>query len=214
MNSNKIVSVFGASGRVGKEVVKLALLQGFKVKAHCRISSNCGYKHDNLTVIKGDITNYDLVKEVVKESDCVIITVGHKSPFTDIFCRESAGLIIKAMKELNLLRLVCLTGAMIGNSDENLTFPFRTMKKIVVKKYKSSFEDRAGQEEEVINSGLDWTLVKPPRLVENGERKIFIYSETLKMGLASSIGFDDLAEFIVEQIASKDYLHKSVYVKY
>lgn len=214
MNSNKIVSVFGASGRVGKEVVKLALLQGFKVKAHCRIDSNCGYKHDNLTVIKGEITNYGLVKEVVKDSDCVIISLGHRAPYKDIFCKDAADLIVKAMKEQNRTRLVCLSGALIGEKDENLTFPFKMMKKIIVKKYASSFIDRAGQEKSVMNSDLYWTLVKPPRLVENGERKIFIYSETLKMGLLSSIGFDDLAEFIVEQITSKDYLHKSVYVKY
>ena len=76
-------------------------------------------------------------------------------------------------------------------------------------------KNRAGQEEVVRKSSLIWTLVKPPRLIENGERKIFIYSETLKMGLTSSIGFDDLAEFLVEQIVSKDYLHiKFVYVKY
>jgi putative NADH-flavin reductase len=214
MNSNKIVSVFGASGRVGKEVVKLALLQGFKVKAHCRTNSKCELKHENLTVIKGEITNYDLVKEVVKESECVIIALGHRAPYKDIFCKEATDLIIKAMKELNRERLVCLSGAMIGKNEDNLTVPFRTMKNVIVKKYRTSFEDRAGQEESVLNSALAWTIVKPPRLVENGERRIFIYSETLKMGLSSSIGFDDLAEFLVEQIASKDYLHKSVYVKY
>lgn len=214
MNSNKIVSVFGASGRVGKEVVKLALLQGFKVKAHCRISSDCGYKHDNLTVIKGEISNYDLVKEVIKGSECVIITLGQRPPYKDQICKDATSLITKAMKELNTPRLICLTGAMIGNCDENLTLPFRTMKRIAAKKYSENFDDRAGQEEVVINSSLNWTIVKPPRLVENGERKIFIYSESLKMGLASTIGFDDLAEFLVEQITSKDYLHKSVYVKY
>ena len=61
MNSIKTISVFGASGRVGREVVKLALLQGFKVNAHCRPSAKCDLKHENLTVIKGDITNFELV---------------------------------------------------------------------------------------------------------------------------------------------------------
>ena len=214
MSRIKTVSIFGASGRVGREAVKLALLQGYKVKAHCRPNAKCDLKHDNLTVLKGEISNYELVKDVVAGSDCVLITLGHRKPFKDIFCSDATGLIKKAMEETGVNRVVCLTGAMIGDSDSNLTVPFRMMKKFMAGRLKDQFEDRAGQEEEIKKSGLEWTIVKPPRLIENGERKIFIYSETLKMGLASSIGFDDLAEFLVEQIASKDYLQKSVYVKY
>jgi putative NADH-flavin reductase len=214
MDSIKTVSVFGASGRVGKEVVKLALLHGYKVKAHCRPGAKCSLKHDNLSVFKGDIFNYELIKDVVEGSECVIITLGHRKPYKDIFCEDSTGLIIKAMEETGASRLVCLTGAMIGDVEDNLTFPFKLLKKVMVKRLTPIFSDRAGQENAVRRSGLQWTLVKPPRLIENGERKIFIYSETLKMGISSSIGFDDLAEFLVEQIASKDYLHKAVYVKY
>jgi putative NADH-flavin reductase len=214
MESIKTVSVFGASGRVGKEVVKLALLQGFNVKAHCRPGAKCSLKHDNLTVYKGDLKNFELIKDIVKESDCVVITLGQRAPYKDIFCKEFTDNIIKAMEETGAKRLVCLTGAMIGDSEENLTVPFKFLKKFLIAKRSAIFDDRAGQENLVRRSSLDWTIVKPPRLIENGERRIFIYSETLKMGLASSIGFDDLAEFLVEQIASKDYLHKAVYVKY
>lgn len=214
MKKSKTIGVFGASGRVGRETVKLALLQGHKVKAHCRHGAECDIKHDDLSVFKGEITDYELIKDVVKESDCIIITLGQRKPYKDIFCEDSTKLILKAMEETGVKRIVCLTGAMIGDSDANLTVPFKMMKRIVSKRNLPIFEDRAGQENLVRKSELDWTLVKPPRLIENGERKIFIYSESLKMGLSSSIGFDDLAEFLVEQIDSKDYLHKAVYVKY
>ena len=214
MNAIKTVSVFGASGRVGKEVVKLSLLQGFKVKAHCRLNSKCEIKHENLSIFKGEISDYNLIRDVIEGSDCVIITLGQRAPYKDIFCGKSTGMIVKAMEETGIKRLICLTGAMIGESEKNLTFPFKMMKKMMTRKRPEVFDDRAGQEVAVIQSPLDWTLVKPPRLIENGERKIFIYSETLKMGLSSSIGFDDLAEFLVEQITSKDYLQKAVYVKY
>jgi len=214
MDDCKVVSIFGASGRVGKEAVKLALLQGYKVKAHCRPKANCDLKHENLSVFKGEITNYELIKDIVNESSCVIIVLGQRKPYTDIFCKTASEMIVKAMKECGARRLVCLTGAMIGDSDANLTFPFKMLKRLMNRRNPALFNDRAGQEDTIKGSDTDWTLVKPPRLVENGERKIFIYSETLKMGLSSSIGFDDLAEFLVEQIKSKDYLHKSVYVKY
>lgn len=214
MSRTKTVSIFGASGRVGKEAVKLALLQGYKVKAHCRLHSKCDLKHDYLTVLKGEITNYELVKDIVAGSDTVLITLGQRKPYKDIFCSEATSLITKAMEETGVKRVVLLTGAMIGESDANLTVPFRMLKKVMNRRLPEIFKDRAGQEEEVKKDSLEWTIVKPPRLIENGERRIFIYSETLKMGLASSIGFDDLAEFLVEQIASKDYLQKSVYVKY
>jgi putative NADH-flavin reductase len=214
MKRSKTVGIFGASGRVGKEAVKLALLQGHKVKAHCRPGAKCDLKHDSLSVFKGEITDYSLIKDVVHNCDCIVIAVGQRKPYKDIFCEEVTKMVIKAMEETGVKRLVCLTGAMIGDSYINLTVPFRMLKKIVMKKQLPVFSDRAGQEEAVRKSGLDWTIVKPPRLVDNGERKIFIYSETLKMGLSSSIGFDDLAEFLVEQIDSKDYLHKAVYVKY
>lgn len=214
MSKVKTISIFGASGRVGKETVKLALLQGYKVKAHCRPNSKCNLKHDNLSVFMGELTNYELIKDVVTGSDCVIAAFGQRKPYKDIFCAETTGLIRKAMDETGVKRIVCLTGAMIGESDPNLTVPFRMFKKFMSGRLPDVFKDRAGQEEILKDSTLEWTLVKPPRLIENGERKIFIYSETLKMGMASSMGFDDLAEFLVEQIESKDYLQKSVYVKY
>ena len=211
---SKTVCVFGAGGRVGKEVVKLALLQGFKVKAQCRPNSNCSFKHENLTVLKGDLLNYEFVQGVVRDCDCAIITFGQRPPYKDIFCEEATANITRALKELNIPRLICLTGAIAGESDKNLTVPFKIFRKALARKYKDVFNDRIKQESIVKESSLQWTIVKPPRLVENGERRIFIYSESLKMGLGSSIGFDDLAEFLVEQINSKDYFHKSVYVKY
>jgi uncharacterized protein YbjT (DUF2867 family) len=73
--------------------------------------------------------------------------------------------------------------------------------------------DGAEQEAIVMASGLDWTLVKPPRLT-SGPRTTTVHADaTLPVGALSSIGRRDLAEFILRAAAHDRFVGQRVYVR-
>src|SRR3989344_3082577 len=99
----KTIAVFGASGQTGQAVIKEAQAKKIKIIPVNRLGT--------LTV----------------HADAVGIVFGPRPPFTDIFCAETTKNIIKTMKRLKINRLICQTGAMIGDYRQNRSFWFQLM---------------------------------------------------------------------------------------
>jgi len=59
------ITIFGASGGIGKFVVKHALDKGYCVTAYVRNVSKLKIFHENLTVITGELTNYKCIKKAI-----------------------------------------------------------------------------------------------------------------------------------------------------
>ena len=74
MKSNIIV--FGASGKTGILIVYQALNQGHQVTAFARQPSKVTIEHKNLRIIRGDVLDYDKVKEAVQGHDVVLCALG------------------------------------------------------------------------------------------------------------------------------------------
>ncbi|WP_256217700.1 NAD(P)H-binding protein [Paenibacillus sp. OV219] len=56
-------TIFGASGAIGRIVLKHALQNGNRVTAYVRRAGSIDQLHDNLTVIVGELTNPDFSRE-------------------------------------------------------------------------------------------------------------------------------------------------------
>jgi uncharacterized protein YbjT (DUF2867 family) len=60
------VIVFGASGGVGREVVRQALEKGYRVTAYVRDRSRLPVQHDNLAVAEGDGLDQNAVMRAIR----------------------------------------------------------------------------------------------------------------------------------------------------
>src|SRR3989338_7386616 len=108
------VVVFGATGRVGKEVVEECLRRGYEVVAFSRKPILQPQK--NLFIIYGDAVNPNAVDKAIQDSDAVIIALGVKpSEKRDIISAATAN-IISAMLHYKVKRLVCLSAYGVGES--------------------------------------------------------------------------------------------------
>ena len=77
MTENKCIAVFGATGRVGREFVKMALDSGYSLRVLVRKRSSFELNNDNrVEVIEGDATNAEDVAAVVAGSDVVVSVLG------------------------------------------------------------------------------------------------------------------------------------------
>src|SRR5205823_6693415 len=68
--------IFGATGGTGRELVEQALQNGHTVTAFARNPSNVRTTHPNLRVVKGDISNYELVEAALRGQDAALSALG------------------------------------------------------------------------------------------------------------------------------------------
>lgn len=138
---------------------------------------------------------------------------GPRPPYNDIFCAEATRIIIAAMRKCGVDRLVCQTGAMIGTYPRNRTGPFRLMTGIFNRRAPALAVDRAEQERLVMESGLRWTIVKPPRLMITAATGDCEAGPGVRVGLLSSVSRGDVADFIVKEILSHAHVGEAVFIR-
>ena len=117
------------------------------------------------------------------------------------------------MKSAGIRRLVCLTGAMVGDLPRNVSIPMRLLATLYRNQVPRLAADAAEQERLVMESGMDWTLAKPPRLTDGPATGRVRAGTTLRVGLLSRISRRDLASFLLGEIADPHHVRQRVYVR-
>ena len=209
----KNITIFGGSSNTGKVLIQHAIERGVKVKALVRYPASLENYLEKAEIVEGSILNSDDVDKSVKNSHAVICLFGQRPPYKDIFCEEATKIIIASMKKNIIERLVCQTGGMIGNYPENRTVFFRKMTSIFNERLLSVAMDRALQEKQIFNSGLNWTIVKPPRLDNKKAKRKIVAGPDIRLGSLSSITLDDLAEFLLDVTISDKFINNHVFVR-
>ena len=69
------IVIYGASGEVGSHVVREALDRGHRVTAVSRNPQKVEMRHDNLSIVKGDLLDLSSITETVTGQDVVILSV-------------------------------------------------------------------------------------------------------------------------------------------
>jgi putative NADH-flavin reductase len=212
MSAIPTIAVFGASGGTGRALIARAADLGWPVRTLVRATGAPIAMTGRLDLRKGDLPSLEDVSLVVMGADAVCCVFGPRPPATDIVCADATRMIVEAMKRLGVRRLICQTGAMIGAYPENRSAPLEWMAGSFERRRPAVAADRAEQERVVRESGLDWTLVKPPRLTDGPAKQHVRIGPELRVGLLSRISRSDLAAVILAEIGSPSYVRKAVFV--
>ena len=208
-----IISVFGASGRSGRAFIAAASAAGFALRLHYR-SAPEDEAPPLATVVVGALTDPTAVREVLRGAGAVVILFGPRPKARHVFAAKATKAIIDGMQALGQTRLLCLTGAMVGDSAGNLSIPMRTLE-FAIRRIgdDEQADDRSAQERVVRASKLQWTLVKPPRLTDSSDVTGVRAAKDLAVGLRSRMSRATLAKFLLTEIADPQYLQQAVYVE-
>jgi putative NADH-flavin reductase len=200
--------IFGATGFSGQAILKLALSKGYQVTVLVRNKSTITIKHDNLTVIQGKVLDRNDVKKALEHQDAVIqcLGVGGKGngkPTT--FISEANKIIVDEMEKQKVSRLIAMSNVGAGNS---LSFqPWYFAKFILpyfMKWLKVIIDDKNRMEPTIMNSELEWTIVRCPNIVDKTP-KGNVHASLDGKGLKLSITLGDMAEFIIHQLTDSTY---------
>ena len=70
------ITIFGATGGTGKQLVEQALAVGYQVVAYVRNPSKLNTRHENLTIVQGELADQAIIERAVSAADAVISVLG------------------------------------------------------------------------------------------------------------------------------------------
>lgn len=159
--------VFGASGPVGRAVVRLALEKQHEVTAVTRRPDAFGLAAPLLRVVAGDVGDPAQVEEAVRGVDAVISAVG-VDPSRAVVTTYSVGTrnMLEAMRRHGVRRIVAVSSKNLADSSgagEPVGFRL-VVGPLLHRVNKTLYADMRRMEVLLRDSDRDWTVVRPAGL--------------------------------------------------
>jgi putative NADH-flavin reductase len=194
------ITVFGATGGTGRQIVQQALDAGHEVVAPVRNPDRLTVRHERLEVLVGDVLDPPSLAGAVDGADAVISTIGGRSKAERVAGLQGPGTrnIIAAMQAAGIRRLLVVSAAPLADGDPDDTLPFRlVLKPLISRILRTAYADMASMEHAVRDSGLEWTIVRPPQLTNKPRTGSYrtALDRTVRRGYRISRG--DLAELLL-----------------
>ncbi|MEK7774751.1 MAG: SDR family oxidoreductase [Candidatus Zixiibacteriota bacterium] len=204
------ILVIGATGGTGNALVAEALERGHEVTAFVRNPSSFTMKHHGLTVVQGNVLDGISLESAMKGHSAVVCALGHKQWFwpTSILS-EGTSNIIAAMEKSGVHRFVCETSLGIGNSWGRMGLYYSLfVGNFILPFY---FYDKVRQERIIRASSLEWVIVRPGQLTNGKKRGTYRHGDKIGNYLWTvCISRKDVADFMINQISSDQYLRQTV----
>jgi putative NADH-flavin reductase len=206
------LTVFGASGGTGQHLVRQALDAGHHVTAVARNPGRLE-RHERLEAVVADVMDPAAIELAVTGRDAVVSALGHRPGDDTPICSAGARSISTAMHATGTHRLVVITasGHVVDAGDGPFT---RALVKPMLRRFlRTGFVDFAQTDDLVRDSGLDWTIMRPPRLT-NGRRRPYRTAVDVNVRGGIMISRADLADAILAALADQKTVGHTVALGY
>jgi len=209
------IAIFGASGGTGLRLTKASLAAGYDVTVLARTPETFPLR-DQVTVVQGDVRDGEAVRRTLAGADVVLSALGARSPFQkDDTLERGIPMIVAAMREAGVRRIIALGSsgakedALKKQSPLRRWIAGRIVAGIILKR---AVEAQQAQWKTLSESGLDFTMPMPPMLQNRRGRGVYrVEGDALPRG-AIQMSRDDVADFMMKQIGSREWIGKGVYI--
>ena len=210
--TNTTIALFGATGRTGRLVLAQALADGHTVRALARRPEVITEASDRLTIVTGDVLDTAAVEQTVRGTDAVLSVFGHVKGSPPTVQTDGTRNIVEAMKREQITRIVSLSGGGLpaeehdrpGVADRAIRLLLKVLSPQVL-------DDAKGHLEVLKDSGLDWTVVRGPRLTDapaTGSYRV----GWVGVNASTQISRGDLARFILTQLEDRQFVRELPFV--
>ena len=209
--------ILGATGRTGAELVEQGLARGHAVTAFVRSPRKIALEHERLTVIEGDPLDAGQLRAALPGHDIVLFALGPgpaadhprlSLPFTNgssplTVSGDSARSTVRAMQETGVHRLIVVSVAFL--------FPDFLLGRIFGSLFFRDVVRDAREVERVVGeSGLEWTIVRPPQLTPGARTGQYRVKDGHRPPRGFSLSRADLAHFMLREAEHPQHLRKIV----
>lgn len=206
------IALFGGTGKTGRRVLERALAAGHDVRALVRDPARIALASDRLTVITGDVLDPASVEETVAGSDAVLAVFGQVKGSPRTLQTDGTRLIVEAMRTHAVRRIVTLSGGGLRAEGFDQPKPVDKVIRLLLKALSGHVLEDAEHHLAVLQeSGLDWTVVRGPRLTENPGKGTYRVG-WVGVNASTQISRDDLADFILTQVDDRSFVGQLPFV--
>jgi putative NADH-flavin reductase len=195
----------GATGKTGREVLDVALARGHHVTAFVRSPHKIARAQPELVVRQGDPLDVKTLATAVAGHDAVLSTLGlppREALRPSNFMTESAATTVAAMRTASVDRL-CILSAAVLFPGSGLAYAFFSWL------LKHHARDLGAMETVVKASDIEWTIARPPRLVQAEDARYLERRDALPEG-SSTASFRAVATFMVDAVERRDHIREVV----
>jgi putative NADH-flavin reductase len=207
-----IVTVFGANGDSGKEIVKSLVHNGHIVVAAVRRIETMS-SSDSVKVVKYDFADESSVKSAMEGSDAVILAIGSgklraaRDPTT--LYSDATRAIRKAMRDCGIQRLIVLSSSGVDEEYQHLPWVYSN----IIRRYiMNTYIDMARMETILEESqDLDWTSVRLTYLLEGKSQPDLVVSDcgfSDRKRVSGKIQFVDVGKFVAKEVEENKWTKK------
>ena len=204
------IVVLGASGGVGRLVVEESLKRGHAVTALVRAPEKLGSLASRIRIVQGDALDAGAVESTVGGQDAVIYTLGAGNVRHTTLFSDSTRVLLTAMRQQDVRRLICVTGVGAGETKghggflyDRILYPLFT---------KGIYADKDKQEGLIQQSQTEWTIVRPAPFRKDeppGPLRAVTDVDDITLRKISRL---EVALFLVDELEQNRYLRQSVFI--
>ncbi|HPG07118.1 MAG: NAD(P)H-binding protein [Saprospiraceae bacterium] len=214
------VFLLGATGSTGKEILARLISENCDVEALVRNPAKLdlsGYqlqREGQIKLTEGSVMDRDKLTTQFKGSDVIVsaLGTGTNNDYTEIYS-EGGRNILFAMRSNQIKRLITITAGLIDLSDPSTDNFF--LNRIIRPNYNKIYYDQTRWETILDDTDdIDWICVRPTYLTNKPfTGKYRVQAKHCPKG-GRKISRADLADFIVKQIKSDEYLRQKPVIAY
>jgi putative NADH-flavin reductase len=203
------ITVFGATGGTGKQLVEQALTAGNEVVAYVRNPSKLDIKNEHLTIVQGELADQALIERAISGADAVISVLGPRGGSKGKPLTEGMQNIIAAMKKQGVRRLIISSTISAKNPNDLPEFRARVLVNLVKLTMHAAYEEIVSVAETVRASDLDWTIVRLTMLNDKPKSGKVRVGYLGKGEVGTWISRADIADFMFKQVEDTKYLRQA-----
>lgn len=208
----KIV-IFGASGGTGRELLRQGKAQGHEITAFVRNPRSLP-DQQGVRIVIGDAMDAQAVAKAVAGQDAVLSALGPRTLAKDAMLLESMKNILAAMQQNGVRRLIVLGAAGVWPGATNELSAGGKLMTLFLHSVmlKQVFAEHREMQTLIRNSATEWTVVQPPFLSNApGHGKYRVSGDSLP-SRGMRIARADVANFMLAQLSSMEWVKKSPYL--
>jgi putative NADH-flavin reductase len=213
------IALFGASGATGKLLTQRCLAAGFEVTALLRTPETFAHR-DHIHAIQGSVFEPAAVRQTIECADVVLSALGAKSLKKEDVLERAVPQIVAAMQETSaqpkpVRRIIVLgsAGALPSSLDKQPAWRRWIVQNIVYNTFlKWPVASQISQWNNLSRSSLDWTMVMPPMLTNAPAHGHYRIDGDALPPNGARISREDVADFMMQQIDSPQWVRRGVYI--
>lgn len=212
MNQSKLIAVIGGTGSVGRYVVSCALQQGYRVRMLARSVRSMQLPPEmaaRLSVIQGDVTRFDTLRDLLHGCSAVINTFG-RPPQEEPLYSAVTRRVLEEMERAGVRRYIGVTGLSLKLQGDHKSLGGRVVSRMLRSLHPQFAQDRLAEWSVLQGSAVEWTLVRLP-IVKEGQGGCAVKVDPQRM-TGNRIYNGDVARFLVNQIDEPEYVRRCPFI--